>query len=382
MFKKVLLLLSTLLLSACASQPSRQVPSQFSPLWQDEAFAPQLAVPSEQAILEPSPAMAAYIDTLNRPRSRRQALRDLVRKVFDKNRTRISYDASQTRTPGEVFASQLGNCLSLALYTKAMADAWDLSARVQSVPVPPRWTRSGDIILLSRHVNLRVRITEFGQQLAYGSDHSVIDFERGYSRYDRKAKPLDDRQTIALFYQNRGGELLAEGQDRQAYWYIQAALLADPGLAIAWSALGLLYRRKGFYELGRQAYERALLLEPENAHVWANYSVLLAHQQDQGASRHAATQAQRFMPDNPYPDLEKGEALLAQGKLDQAQRHFESALAVDSINDDALAGLARVWEARGSREKAAQLFEQASFYAFTEQQRQAYLREVERLGGI
>jgi Tfp pilus assembly protein PilF len=86
-----------------------------------------------------------------RIKGRRQALVDAL---FSKGELKLEYDAERTRNAAEAFAAREGNCLSLVIMTAAFARELDLPIEYGKAIVDETWARTGDMYLLIGHVNL------------------------------------------------------------------------------------------------------------------------------------------------------------------------------------------------------------------------------------
>ena len=61
---------------------------------------------------------------------------------------------STTRTAAQAFDARAGNCLSLVIMTSALARHLGMPVQYHSVFVEETWSRSGDLLVSSGHVNL------------------------------------------------------------------------------------------------------------------------------------------------------------------------------------------------------------------------------------
>lgn len=93
-------------------------------------------------------------------------------------------------------------------------------------------------------------------------------------RSDKKAKTVSG---TALSHLAEGRSLLAAGRINEAIAELSLAASLDPTLSEAHSLLGVAFDRKGMGERAREAYERAVKVEPEDAQTLNNlgYSLYL-----------------------------------------------------------------------------------------------------------
>jgi HemY protein len=130
------------------------------------------------------------------------------------------------------------------------------------------------------------------------------------------------------------------------------AVLASPREAAPWGRLGMLLSAHEYGPEARACFAEAERLDPAEPR-WPYFHALALEGVDPAAAlpylRRAADRAGAG-PDTPR--LRLAEALLGQGRLDEAAEQFRQALARDPDNARAHLGLARVAQARGDGEDA------------------------------
>ena len=62
-------------------------------------------------------------------------------------------------------------------------------------------------------------------------------------------------------------------QRPEALYRWQRAVEIDPSYAAAWNNLGVAYEHEGRFDEAREAYEKALELEPQNLMIQQNYDL-------------------------------------------------------------------------------------------------------------
>lgn len=68
-----------------------------------------------------------------------------------------------------------------------------------------------------------------------------------------------------------GISVAEKGLWREAIFRWKKAVEIDPGYAAAWNNLAIAYEHEGEFDSARDAYERALKLEPNNTYIHQNY---------------------------------------------------------------------------------------------------------------
>ena len=83
------------------------------------------------------------------------------------------------------------------------------------------------------------------------------------------ANSRSDAKAQAVF----GIEVAQRGLWREALYRWQRATELDPSYAAAWNDLGIAYEHRGEFDKAREAYEKALELEPGNVIIQQNYDL-------------------------------------------------------------------------------------------------------------
>lgn len=268
-----------------AGPPAPPVP------WADEAFAPpHEPVPTPADVLAMSPAMATYLrERLPRTAVPGQALQHrLMAALYSRSELQLDYDARRTRTAAEAFADRRGNCLSLVLMTAAFAESLGLAVQFNEAEVLEPWQRQGDLVLRSGHVNLSLLsepVTRGGYQAGLSL---TVDFLPGQDLKRLRTWPISSARVLAMYYNNRAAEALAEGQLAQAYWFARAGLMQDAGFDDARNTLGVVYQRAGLRPQAAALFDQVLARQP--AHLSALSNLALWHEQ---AGQHAEARALR-----------------------------------------------------------------------------------------
>ena len=83
------------------------------------------------------------------------------------------------------------------------------------------------------------------------------------------ADSRSDAKAQAVF----GIEVAQRGLWQEALYRWQRATELDPSYAAAWNNLGIGYEHEGEFDKAREAYEKALELEPGNLMIQQNYDL-------------------------------------------------------------------------------------------------------------
>lgn len=179
-----------------------------------------------------------------------------------------------------------------------------------------------------------VRIAADGERVIVRDGESVWNPESGQSLFDfpvadlaAKAAPLIHRNAAAA----RNGEQEMDADD----WYELACELEMSSIDDA-----------------KDAYERALKLDPEHPDAHVNLGRLLHEQSAPAAAEQHYRAALDADPDHETAAFNLGVALEDLGRIDDAIRAYQRALALDPSNADAHYNLAGIYERRGDKQAA------------------------------
>jgi Flp pilus assembly protein TadD len=82
-----------------------------------------------------------------------------------------------------------------------------------------------------------------------------------------------DRRTDAKAQVEFGWDVAMKGLWREATFRWQKAVEIDPTYSAAWNDLGIAYEQQGQFGKARDAYEKALHLDPNNSFIRQNYDL-------------------------------------------------------------------------------------------------------------
>ncbi|MEM1179029.1 MAG: tetratricopeptide repeat protein [Acidobacteriota bacterium] len=244
-------------------------------------------------------------------------LKRLLRELYEADDLNFEYQEGYTATVAETFATGRYNCLSFSMLYVALARSLGLEAFYLSIQRDQDFRRVGDLVVLTRHITA-----------GYGSnfvDRTILEFDVGPDVDYAAAEPITDREALALFYSNRGAELLREEKFDAAEENLRTAVLLAPEIAQTWVNLGVVYRRVDRFDEAREAYEKAISLERDNVAAYQNLVILLRRQGKDDAAAELIDVLDNFGNRNPFTFLALGDFSLEDGKLTEAGRFYRKA---------------------------------------------------------
>src|SRR5436305_527389 len=190
----------------------------------------------------------------------------LLKALLDPKGLNLTYEAHFTGTAAEAFARHHANCLAFTNLFVGMAREVGVPVFYLDVDDIQKFEKEGDLVVVSGHISA-----------GYGSGREtrILDFSAAPVVSYRGIRQISDPTAIALYYSNRGGELLRAGKQQEALGWLRIAVALDPDLSRGWINLGVALRRNGDSTGAEAAYRKALELDPEAVSAYENLASVL-----------------------------------------------------------------------------------------------------------
>ena len=300
---------------------------------------------------EISPEMRLWLKReVNSSGEDRQRLTGLLRALFDRSGLKLEYESDFTVTAAEAFAAQRANCLSFTNLFVGLAREMGLAAYFLEIDDVQRFTREGDLVVVSGHVTA-----------AYGppQERLILDFTAGQASNYREVREISDLRAMALYYSNRGAGELRDGRHAEALRWLDTAVALDPELAGGWTNLGVARRRTGDYTGAELAYRRALEIDPQAASGYQNLGALLKMRGRDAEADRLLELSRRLDTRNPFLYLDLGDVSLDQGRMEEAEGLYRRALRLDDGLAESHAAMGLLFWRQGRRAEAERWLKRA-----------------------
>lgn len=302
------------------------------------------ALPEPAAILAVPPELEALLEqqVVRATASREARLERLVDLLFGTQGLALEYDGSRTRTIAESFADHKANCLTFSLMFVALARRAGIDAHVQETDRVLVWQGSG-ALYGNGHVNVGVRIGR--SRMTVDIDSSVISI-RGMPRV------IDDRRALSHYYNNRGAELMADGELHAARAHLARAIELTPDFIGAWNNLGVLAGREGALEQSRSAYARALEIDPRHSPSLSNMINLYRRLGDGRRQAEFEARLEEVQRRDPFHQILLAMNYEQAGDYAAAVQYYRRALRLKAREHFVYYGLARAYAHLGDVRRA------------------------------
>ncbi|MEM9255679.1 MAG: tetratricopeptide repeat protein [Pseudomonadota bacterium] len=281
----------------------------------------------------------------------RQRLMMLHRALRGSATLGVDYDPSAGGTAADVFHRGTANCLSYASLFIALAREAGLDAGYQWLEVRPQWTRQGERVMVSLHVNAVVNTQRREQYM--------VDIDPLPSRDIAGSREISDADAVALYHSNVAMRALARGDSEQAFLHSVRALMLSPQMAHLWVNLGATYRYAGQHDVAEMIYLHALQLDPLERSAMNNLVVLYAMDGREDDRRYWDQQVTRYRDANPYYHAWLGDLAAQDEHWDKARDYYERAVSLSPEDARLLYALGITHQQLGDVQSASQYLRQA-----------------------
>lgn len=313
------LLLTSLLLAACASAP-KAPPSAH--LFKDHLFKPPAEAIDVAQIFAVNDAMKRYAAQVMRNQKQKNPQVALFDALYKKDQLQLEYDSSITRNAAQTFTARRGNCLSLVIMTAALAREMNMTVQYQNVKVEETWSRSGGLYFSSGHVNL-VLGKRIDDQRSYDQNkYMVVDFQPPADVERLASKLIDENTVIAMFMNNRAAESLVQFKLDDAYWSARKAIEYDPNFVHAYNTLGIIYQQHGNLPEAEATLRYAWQSQPANTIALSNLVQVLGNLGRTAEAAVLREKLARLEPNPPFHYFHLGQKAMQDGDYERARNLF------------------------------------------------------------
>lgn len=299
-----------------------------------------------------------------------QRLHRLVELVLLPEHLGLEYETSTTRTVAQAYADRKANCLSFTLLFVALAREAGLQAHVQEVGQVVTWYQDQGLIYNAGHVNVGLKL--YSRVGTIDMDSNVL--------YDRRGpRQISDRRALAHFYNNRGAELMALGDNTAARLHYRTALQMDERFAPVWNNLGVLEAREGNVQEAEGDYRAALQLDPSHAPALSNATLLYQRSGDPARAQQLATRLERTQQRDPFFHFMRGAETERSGDYTAAIKHYKRAVRLYDTAHQFHFGLARAYFLSGDHRLAERELNRARELGETDTTRARYQAKLDSL---
>jgi len=368
-----LLLLALLFLAGCASQPPAQfaAEAQLAPddLLDGRPFGVGPAeAPEDPALLAVNDDMRAFLAERVPERASDSRKVELILDGILAGGLELEYDNLLTLPASEAFYRRAGNCMSFTNLFLALAREAGVRASYQEVMVPPTWTEGDGAWYYNLHVNVLVDLP---------AEQRVVDFNLGDYRGAYPRRLISDDEGESRYHNNMGVHFMTREQPARAFLHFRRALALEPEASHVWANLGTLYRREGRLARAEAALRHSVDLASEPVAL-SNLSRLYQEHGYAALAERYERRVARLRESNPYYLYYRAEEAYEDGAYVLAQRRLRRALELQAQDHHFYHLMAMIMTQRREPELARKFLQEAKALA-GEENRRRYTHKLKLL---
>lgn len=260
--------------------------------------------------------------------------RALVHLIFDEDALALRYETVATHSVAETYALRSANCLSFTLFFVALAREAGINAHAQEVGQVLSWYQDQRTIYNFGHVNAQIRV---------GGRSGTVDLDSSVLMDRHGPRVISDERLFAHYYNNRGSELMADGQGAAAREYFEQALRMDGSLPNIWNNLGVLESREGHLDQAGRDYAQALRINPEHVASLSNSINLYRKLGDNAAADATLRRLDQLHSVDPFHQFMLGRQAETRGNYGEAITRYRRAISLYPAAHQFHFGLARAY---------------------------------------
>ncbi len=392
---KFLLVTIALLVSACSGLPNIKISSTESETANPEKTIPPLpkllsssffgepksVIPIEQVYSLTAKQKQHFLEVFNSEQDSMKEPHKRVYQYLENHLTDFNY-YSDTLNASESLIQNRGNCLSLAILTKTLADLAGVKIAYQLVETAPVFKKEGNIIVSSQHIR-----SVLYSPVPKNPDGWLIIRGRIYIDYfptfrSHLLREVDEAEFKSMYYTNKAAESMIRKDDNLAFWYLDAALGLKSNHSHAINMMALLHENVGYPDIAEKLYLYGIEYSQENLDLLNNYHSLLKSQQRTSEAKKIAEQIGHKNNLNPYKWISLGNTAYNSREYNKAIRYYRKANKLAPYLHEGFAGIARSKIQLGNPSYAKKAINQALENTHDNNTRKLYQAKLDMLSEL
>jgi len=257
-----------------------------------------------------------------------------------------------TLTLSESLSRQEGNCLSLAILTTGLSRLAGVNVTYEIVETPHLYRKKGGVIFDIQHIVSLLHEPISKQETYRFTPSSIIKIDFFPEENSYVLERVNQETLIAMYFQNKTANALAEQRYKDAYWLARESLEYSPGNVDSLNMLALIYEKMKFNLDAESTYQYAMQLSPNAVDILINYHKFLVRNEQQEKALLIRSRIDRIGIVNPFDWIRNGDKALEKGEYNLAIKHYNKVIELTPYLHQAHFGLAQAHLLKGNTKKA------------------------------
>ncbi len=267
---------------------------------------------------------------------------------------------SDTSVAKETLAANQGNCLSLAILTKTLADIAKVDIGYQLVETPALYQKESGILLGSQHI--RTVLYNPKKELAKGYYvlmRGSVTVDYFPSSGTRTLRKVNQDEFFAMYYRNRAAEAIVEGDVERAYWLTLEALKVNKDDAQAINMMAIIHAKLNHNKKAEEFYRYGLQFGIEKFELLSNYHNFLKKLKREDEALAIVEELQKYDDPNPFKWIQLADNAFEKKEYHSSLRLYKKAASMADYLHQPFAGIAKTHYILGNKSSALRAFKKA-----------------------
>ncbi|MCF6225392.1 MAG: hypothetical protein L3J22_03680 [Xanthomonadales bacterium] len=264
-----------------------------------------------------------------------------IYKYIEKHLEDFNYHAD-TLIATDTFNRNQGNCLSLAILTKALVDLTAVKISYELVETPIIYQSEGGMLLSSQHIRAVLtdpKASRSYRGLSLYQGKVIIDYFP--TRGTRALRMVAEDEFYSMYYRNIAAEAMVNKNTNLAFWNLKKSLQLKPGDAHAINMMALLHSRLGYPGYAENLFLYSIEYGEESLELLNNYHALLIRLNRSEDARAIAIKLQQYDDPNPFKWIQLADIAYANNDYPSALTYYTKAANKADYLHQPYAGIAR-----------------------------------------
>ncbi|WP_196140232.1 tetratricopeptide repeat protein [Aliikangiella sp. G2MR2-5] len=387
--KLVTLCLIGSMLLACNSAPdlhqdivTRQ--TYVPPVWLDAApFGPEPEIIEVQDLFKLSAEqLEDFKQFSQRPEQLNEPPNEVIANYLKGHLVNFNYYSDTLRAKDSLIQQQ-GNCLSLAIITKALANLNKVDIQYQLVETDPIYQKEGNVIVSSQHVRTKLLLPRQANDA-----NSYIIFRGGTivdyfpQRGSHLLRSVSENEFFGMYYRNKGAEAILKKDYNKAYWLARKTLSLYPTDPHGLNLIALTYYHKGLFEKAEAIYQEGIAKNDDKLDLLSNYYYLLKKLGKNETAKTIHAQIIQYDNQNPFRWISLANNAFNEKNYPLAKSYYRKARDLAPYLHEAYAGIAQSDIQMGNMKSAEKALEKALEKAHRRTKKELYQKKLELLSDL
>ena len=276
---------------------------------------------------------------------------------------------------------QAGNCLSLAILTKAYASLVGLKVEFRKVNSAPLYSRKNGVMTISSHVQTHIHAPPQSDKDKFSFSFSKVIIDYFPSPGSFLGDVVSDDDFVSMYYQNLAVKALMVDDLDMAYSLLAAAMQISPNNIETLNTLAVLHKKIGKSNVAESIYKHVLEHTKGSVNILINYVIML---EESNRNEDAAVYEHMYMEiedDNPYRWHDLANQAYGKENYSKALYLYKKSADMAPYLHESFFGQAKSYFQLGNKSEASKAMQKASELAYTKLDEKLYSAKLHVLQG-